>query len=438
MSTRLVLATGTCGNLVTMACSDSDFDCPLGGSRLEAEVDAGSLYYLRLGTGNGVQGTGTIHLSYLACEAAYEVEQVLPRLSQETSDATSINAAGTICGRNVNKAITWSPASGLVNIAGTQPVAYATDINDAGVVVGSMGNSIFSQPTPFVATNNVASGLALPAAASSAYPLALNNAGTIVGESTGKAIRWEGGVPSYLALPLGPYSAARGINQVGDVCGFMGGVAGMLGARHGFVVSGGTVIDVVPPIGASSEANAINDLGQVAGFLRIANPSGPGTVQRAFLWEDGAYTVIEPWPGYSESVAVAVNNTGVVVGLMYAGGAKVPFVWYGGAAVPIGELVLLAANESITKLTAVNDGGQMAGLLIWNSPSASDQGSPVRLLPLPVSADLDCDGTVGPADLALLLGSWGPCGAGVPCLADLDHSGDVGAPDLAILLGAWG
>lgn len=46
-------------------------------------------------------------------------------------------------------------------------------------------------------------------------------------------------------------------------------------------------------------------------------------------------------------------------------------------------------------------------------------------------ADLDCDGIVGPADLALLLGAWGTKSA------DLDGDGTVGPSDLAILLGAW-
>jgi hypothetical protein len=50
----------------------------------------------------------------------------------------------------------------------------------------------------------------------------------------------------------------------------------------------------------------------------------------------------------------------------------------------------------------------------------------------PVFGDLDGDGQIGGADLALLLGAWG--GAGV---ADLDGSGAVGAADLSILLGLW-
>ncbi|MFZ9881521.1 MAG: PQQ-dependent sugar dehydrogenase, partial [Phycisphaerales bacterium] len=51
-------------------------------------------------------------------------------------------------------------------------------------------------------------------------------------------------------------------------------------------------------------------------------------------------------------------------------------------------------------------------------------------------ADLDCSGSVDAADLATLLGSWGPCSGACP--ADLDGSGTVDAADLASLLGSWG
>ena len=51
------------------------------------------------------------------------------------------------------------------------------------------------------------------------------------------------------------------------------------------------------------------------------------------------------------------------------------------------------------------------------------------------AADLNGDCSVGPADLAILLGSWG-VNPGHP--ADLNGDGNVGPPDLAILLGSWG
>ncbi len=50
-------------------------------------------------------------------------------------------------------------------------------------------------------------------------------------------------------------------------------------------------------------------------------------------------------------------------------------------------------------------------------------------------SDFDDDGGTNPFDLAVLLGSWGPCPG---CPADLDCSGEVGPADLARLLGSWG
>ncbi|MCH8968940.1 MAG: hypothetical protein IIA66_07475, partial [Planctomycetes bacterium] len=66
-------------------------------------------------------------------------------------------------------------------------------------------------------------------------------------------------------------------------------------------------------------------------------------------------------------------------------------------------------------------------------PASASSGSEVSDCP----SDLDSDGSVASADLALLLGSWGPCADRDDCPADLDDDGQVGSFDLAILLGAW-
>jgi subtilisin family serine protease len=63
------------------------------------------------------------------------------------------------------------------------------------------------------------------------------------------------------------------------------------------------------------------------------------------------------------------------------------------------------------------------------------------LLSTPVAnpQDLNHDGSVGPADLAILLGAWGVCAdCDGGCAADFDGDCMVGPSDLAILLGAWG
>ncbi|MCH8970258.1 MAG: hypothetical protein IIA66_14205, partial [Planctomycetes bacterium] len=53
--------------------------------------------------------------------------------------------------------------------------------------------------------------------------------------------------------------------------------------------------------------------------------------------------------------------------------------------------------------------------------------------------DVDGSGDTGAFDLAVLLGSWGPCAPGDACeCLDSDGNGIIGAADLAQLLGSWG
>jgi formylglycine-generating enzyme required for sulfatase activity len=53
-------------------------------------------------------------------------------------------------------------------------------------------------------------------------------------------------------------------------------------------------------------------------------------------------------------------------------------------------------------------------------------------------ADIDADGVVTGADLALVLGQWGPCGSPKLCTADINDDGVVDGVDLGTLLAAWG
>ena len=63
------------------------------------------------------------------------------------------------------------------------------------------------------------------------------------------------------------------------------------------------------------------------------------------------------------------------------------------------------------------------------------QDAGIAMCPVP---DLNGDCAVGPMDLAILLGNWGPCADCDDCPADLNGDCTVGPADLAILLGNWG
>jgi hypothetical protein len=66
--------------------------------------------------------------------------------------------------------------------------------------------------------------------------------------------------------------------------------------------------------------------------------------------------------------------------------------------------------------------------------ACGDAFSPAAQLVIPIFGDLNGDCLVGSADLAILLGAWGPS---PDCPADLDGDGEVGPSDLALLLGSW-
>jgi hypothetical protein len=103
-----------------------------------------------------------------------------------------------------------------------------------------------------------------------------------------------------------------------------------------------------------------------------------------------------------------------------------------------GQIALEAGYHAYRVEFFENYGG--AGEIVrWEGPA-------VARAPIPASAyikggtvmqiDLNGDGDVGAADLAILLGSWGPAAAGTP--ADFDRNGLVNAGDLARLLAYWG
>lgn len=103
---------------------------------------------------------------------------------------------------------------------------------------------------------------------------------------------------------------------------------------------------------------------------------------------------------------------------------------------PIG-LVWRSVPPNTYSIVALDDDFEpiLASEIILPAPPGAHDIVVNVILPPTCPADLDGDGAVGAADLAQLLGAWGP-NPGHP--ADLNGDGVVDAADLAQLLGAWG
>lgn len=150
-------------------------------------------------------------------------------------------------------------------------------------------------------------------------------------------------------------------------------------------------------------------------FLNIGSRDGdyvvggytdrPGTTQNAVLVYDGSTVVLR------RGDALDLNGDGLANDDLFIA----DFEADKGALAPDGNLYLV--------------------IKVRNAAATFEEKALIRLdlTPAPCPADLDGDGQVGAADLAILLGSWGGGGA-----ADLDGDMVVGAADLAILLGSWG
>jgi hypothetical protein len=104
--------------------------------------------------------------------------------------------------------------------------------------------------------------------------------------------------------------------------------------------------------------------------------------------------------------------------------------------------IALAAGLHPMRLEFFENGGGAGLRLRWSGPNVGTQAIPAERLAhggeVVVSPDLDGNGMVNGADLAILLGAWGDCGDCGSCPADFDGDCVVGGADLAVLLGAWG
>jgi probable HAF family extracellular repeat protein len=149
-----------------------------------------------------------------------------------------------------------------------------------------------------------------------AFAQAINNEGTVVGEANatfvpGVAVVWDDGVASALTpLAEGATAAAADVNDLGQIVGNSATTAPPWLVRDPVLWDAGTIVDLGSLGGSFGLATAVNASGQIAGYL--ANAAGE---TRAFLWDSGIRTFLDPLPGDTQSFALGMNGSGEIVGI---------------------------------------------------------------------------------------------------------------------------
>ncbi len=200
----------------------------------------------------------------------------------------------------------------------------------------------------------------------------INDAGQIVGvfkmtNNTFNPFLWQNGEMINLGT-LGFNGGAIGINNQGQVVGYSGL---RIGITHAFEWENGKMIDLGTLPGYNdSTAYDINDSGQAVGnsLNTLINQS------HATLWSNGETTDLGTLGG-NQSIAVAINNKGQVVGLdttTSSDGLYHPFIWQDGQMADLNSLIPRDSGWLLREVSAINDRGQIAAKGINIATGKSD------------------------------------------------------------------
>jgi probable HAF family extracellular repeat protein len=341
-----------------------------------------------------------------------------PRLAQPI--AFSTRCAALVASSMLLPFTVLGQTSALVDLG----VRYGTAINNSGQVALASWNSAFASVTSpgWIYDHGTLTPMpALPGAATTAVPLAINASGQIAGMAANalddcfEPILYSGGTLTTIVLPFGDpnvaCAAGTGINAAGTVVGYtdtisgsgldafmysagtatgIGGFPGTLGFpasisaaginTQGAVTGNATVLETVNPVQHAflyandsikdlgrGAGNAINDNGQVAGAATTTTGS------HAFLYSDGQNVDLGALPGGTHAQGLAINATGEIVGSSdLTGAAGTHAFFYNGVLTDLNAVI--AASDGLKPFvtlidaTGINDGR----LIITNGIDSRD------------------------------------------------------------------
>ncbi len=326
-------------------------------------------------------------------------------------------------------------------------------------------------------TRPVSSGISQPFIASFGQPAELlpllpldvggeansiNSSGTIAGwtdsnSSWIKSVRWVDGVPEELLVPIGPSSQANDLNDLGQICGYMG--VSPDSDAVAYLWDNSVVTDLGKyPGDLAATATALNNTGDSVGYGRFLAKDGK-KYRHGLVWTDGEISVVDPYPEYLNCYLFDVNDASVAVGSCdkrFDLVDSIGVIYQDGVLHNLNDFLEPGIDVVVNIARGINNAGQIAadGTIISKNEAVA-----VLLTPIPpIVGDLTCDWIVDGQDLGLLLSAWGECAVAPqqdrggrdgrptdgdrpteppPCPADLNGDTIVDGADLGLLLSNW-
>ena len=199
---------------------------------------------------------------------------------------------------------------------------------------------------------------------STAYDVRENlivGASSTADDATLQAFVYENGVMAPLPVDLGGNSAARGVNNHGDIVGYA--------CTDDFVCEAflyrAGALDLLGTLGGTSVAVRINDDSQVVGTSWLSDQF----TTRAFIHENGAMRDLGTLGG-ARSEGIDINNRGEIVGRAQdTAGAFRAFLWRDGIMIDLNSLIAPESGWRLTVATGISEGGQIVGIGTVNGVS---------------------------------------------------------------------
>ena len=292
------------------------------------------------------------------------------------TNATSINDSGDVVGVAKTKAVLWQD-NALVPLSSGYHfrISVPSGISDTGMIVGSQYNN----PEKLHGLTWTPSSHLLPTVEGFHYvePVAVNGAGDVVGDTrsgtrdhfgavNSHAFLMRNGLMTDLGTLGGQHSCALGINGSDVVVGKSDVDRGIIGAidstapqTHAFAWSAGQMKDLGTLGGLNSLAYSVSNVGAIAGYSDTIY----GTAH-AFLYQSGIMHDLGALEGDDTSVAMAVNDRGLVVG--YSGDqqsddSEKAVLWTNGTTVDLNTLLPKNSGWDLQYARAINDKGEIVG-----------------------------------------------------------------------------